>query len=337
MSLPEIQYECSMEEINNQFSPNDSLEQGTIIYQNMPSTYSSENLSHSGNDKEGYNPDCNDNSNQNDNESDTGSYGSEKYRHESNSIIGEDKAFIKRNTLFMYIPPQHQNSESNTNNNCINEANQCNNTESETNDHKSTSTNKKSRKRKKSNSNSSSNKKCGRRSKKELNEIQDIENKYKSKMRSDNIRDKTFTHFFIFLFSFINLLLLKEGKHNRFVKPQRKEKKAIKVDDMINTKIEYVLKMINEKRKGMDERNYNAEVFEKVKELDSLKKIKDMNLKDFFKIYYCNSDMNSITREFGLEKVVNGNELKFMSDLTKNEYHKYSDMVKAVISANFLK
>lgn len=173
--------------------------------------------------------------------------------------------------------------------------------------------------------------KQGRISKKNARNLP-IEMRYKSKMRSDNVNDKIKTHFFKFLFDFVNAIIRKYDL--KIFNISRSLKDKIKIRQFKSLKIGEILQIKNQKRKGKDEeRNYNKELFEKLKLVPEMQGILPLNLLEFFVGFYKNSSQEKIEKEFGLKLGENGVKLNFISELYKDDYAPYNEMIEKVVQS----
>ena len=149
----------------------------------------------------------------------------------------------------------------------------------------------------------------------------------KSKMRSDNIKDKVKTHFFKFTFGVSNETTKKYGFALRFINIKRRIKNTVKFHQIKNIKVEFILQMQNEKRKGLNRSiNYNVQLYNKVKNIPDFEEIFSVTLYEFFKVYYINSNLEQLSNKFSLNLNKNKSKILFFRD---NEYAK---MTKNVVN-----
>lgn len=182
---------------------------------------------------------------------------------------------------------------------------------------------------------SNNNIKFGRMRKEKIKTLT-IEEKYKSKMRRDNVETKIKTHFFIFMFNFINLLMGKNGISLRFINIKRKIKYSIKPSQYKNLCVKDVMKLKNNKRKTIDEKkNHNLEVYNIAKNISKINDIFNMNLHDFFINYYIGSNREKLEDEFGLNVAESSAKINFFDDLCKTEYSQYKKIIEDVLKKKF--
>ena len=154
----------------------------------------------------------------------------------------------------------------------------------------------------------------------------------KSKMRSDNIKDKVKTHFFKFTFGVLNEMTKKYGFNLKFINIKRSIKNTIKFHKIKNIKVESIIQMQNEKRKGLNRSiNYNAHLYNKVKNIPNFKEIFNMTLYELFKVYYINSNLEQLSKKFSLNLNKNKSKILFFRDFLNENYNEYAQMAKNVV------